>query len=103
MPVDQVSTKSTKGVRSGLYYIGNQGKEPMTPTEQKFSWAGHQTALKIIEKSWSSGANYHVGQKGLNMILTHKPGWITKTESFFDEAKGYYTTRIWLERTSSVN
>ena len=45
----------------------------------------HATALKINKKSFSNGEDYHVGMKGLDLMITHLPGWTIKTEIVSDE------------------
>ena len=59
----------------------------------------HQTVLRINKKSWSSGENYHVGMKGLDITLSHKPGWTLKTELGVDD-HGHQSIRLWYEKVS---
>jgi len=57
----------------------------------------HLTALRINKKSWSSGSDYHVGMDGMDVTLTHKPGWTIKTEVIIDKY-GNPGLRVWHER-----
>jgi hypothetical protein len=60
----------------------------------------HQTVLRINKKSWSSGTDYHVGMKGLDVTFTHKPGWTIKTEMIVDN-QDHPGLRVWHERVDN--
>jgi hypothetical protein len=60
----------------------------------------HNTALRINKKSWSSGQDYHVGMKGLDLTITHKPGWTIKTELIIDE-HGHAGLHVWHEKNTN--
>ena len=60
----------------------------------------HNTALKINKKSFSNGEDYHVGMKGLDLTITHKPGWAIKTELIVDE-HGHLGLHVWHEKTTN--
>lgn len=60
----------------------------------------HETALKINKKSFSNGINYHVGMKGLDITVTHKPGWSIKTETLVDD-QGHLGVHLWHEKITN--
>jgi hypothetical protein len=54
----------------------------------------HNTALKLVSKSFSNGENYHVGMKQLEGEITSIPGFIHKLETSVDPRTGYTKTRF---------
>lgn len=60
----------------------------------------HQTVLRINKKSWSSGTDYHVGMKGLDVTFTCKSGWTIKTEMVVDD-QGHSGLRVYNERVDN--
>ena len=60
----------------------------------------HNTVLKINKKSWSAGENYVVGMKGLDLTITHKPGWTIKTEMIVDN-QGHPGLNVWHEKITN--
>lgn len=74
-----------------------QSLNVLTPPLNNPDFIMHQTALRINKKSWSSGENYHVGMNGLDLTITHKPGWTIKTEVIVDK-HGNAGLRVWHER-----
>jgi|9_EtaG_2_1085328.scaffolds.fasta_scaffold10162_3 hypothetical protein len=48
----------------------------------------HSSVIKVIEKCFSQGENYHVSMKGLVAEVTVEPGWAILQENFVNE-KGH--------------
>lgn len=61
---------------------------------------GYETALKINKRSFSHGNDYHVGLKGLDLIVTHKSGWTIKTEKIVDNL-GHEGLHVWHEKITN--
>jgi len=60
----------------------------------------HECVLKFNKKSFSNGNNYHVGMKGLDITITHRPGWSIKTETLVDD-QGHSGVHVWHEKITN--
>lgn len=49
----------------------------------------YNTVLRIKDKSFSNGQNFHVGMKGMEMEMTSIPGFTHKMKTIHDPITGY--------------
>ena len=58
----------------------------------------HQIALRVEDKAFSNGDNYHVGMTGFKASLTSQPGFTHAFTTYTDPDTGYTRTDITIEK-----